>query len=529
MTDLKFILKLSSILFMVFICSSCENDLTFTPNQNPLEFSKDTVFLDTVFTNIGSSTYSLKVYNNSNNNIVIPEIKLQNTNESFFRINIDGIYENDGQNTYENIELLANDSLYVFIETTIDINQIGTEQNSFIYEDKLQFINVNNTQNVHLVSLVKDAVFIFPNRELSGQDYIYETLSFDLDGDGIADETNIRGRFLDQDELVFNNDKPYVIYGYAAVSSGDELLIEKGSRIYFHSNSGFIITSGASLKANGEFSENQNELENEIIFEGDRLEPFFENIPGQWGTIWLMDGSVDNELSFCTIKNSTVGLYSSGGDTNSTYKLKLSNVKIFNSSNFGILGISTSIKAENLVINNSGQSSFAGTYGGKYNLNHSTISNYWNNGIRQFPSLLVNDFYVDSNQNEYTNNLFEVNITNSIIYGNQNIEFLVEKIGSDEMELNVANSLIKFNDYNNYFENDINLDFSNQNYYEEIYENLDPSFINEYQNDLRINQFSEVIGLGKEEFALETPLDMLNIDRTLGPDVGAYQHTIVQD
>ena len=161
MTDLKFILKLSSILFMVFICSSCENDLTFTPNQNPLEFSKDTVFLDTVFTNIGSSTYSLKVYNNSNNNIVIPEIKLQNTNESFFRINIDGIYENDGQNTYENIELLANDSLYVFIETTIDINQISTEQNSFIYEDKLQFINVNNTQNVHLVSLVKDAVFIF--------------------------------------------------------------------------------------------------------------------------------------------------------------------------------------------------------------------------------------------------------------------------------------------------------------------------------------------------------------------------------
>ena len=127
------------------------------------------------------------------------------------------------------------------------------------------------------------------------------------------------------------------------------------------------------------------------------------------------------------------------------------------------------------------------------------------------------------------NNLFEVNITNSIIYGNQNIEFLVEKMGSDEMELNVANSLIKFNDYNNYFENDINLDFSNENYYEEIYQNLDPSFINEYQNDLRINQFSEVIGLGKEEFALETPLDMLNIDRTLDPDIGAYQHITVQD
>ena len=84
-------------------------------------------------------------------------------------------------------------------------------------------------------------------------------------------------------------------------------------------------------------------------------------------------------------------------------------------------------------------------------------------------------------------------ITNSIIYGNQNIEFLVEKMSSDEMELNVANSLIKFNDYNNYFENDINLDFSNQNYYEEIYQNLDPNFINEYQNDLRINQLNKLL------------------------------------
>ena len=89
------------------------------------------------------------------------------------------------------------------------------------------------------------------------QDYIYETLEIDFDGDGIADETEIRGRYLDENELVFNNDKPYVIYGYAAVDSGDELLIEKGSRIHFHDNSGFIITSGASLKANGEFSQNQ--------------------------------------------------------------------------------------------------------------------------------------------------------------------------------------------------------------------------------------------------------------------------------
>ena len=62
-------------------------------------------------------------------------------------------------------------------------------------------------------------------------------------------------------------------------------------------------------------------MENEIIFEGDRLEPFFENIPGQWGTIWLLDGSIENEFSFCTIKNASVGIYTTGGGNNIEYKL----------------------------------------------------------------------------------------------------------------------------------------------------------------------------------------------------------------
>ena len=62
-------------------------------------------------------------------------------------------------------------------------------------------------------------------------------------------------------------------------------------------------------------------------------------------------------------------------------------------------------------------------------LNHSTISNFWNSGIRQFPSLLLNNFYIDSDDNEFINNLFDVDITNSIIDGNQNIEFLIEKLG----------------------------------------------------------------------------------------------------
>ena len=294
----NFFLKALLIVSVIFLWNSCDNEIDFEINDTLLTFSKDTVYLDTVFTNIGSSTYNLKVYNNSSKNILIPEIKLSNGENSFYRLNVDGIYnqENDQGKRFENIELLANDSLYIFIETTIDINDIDTDQTSFLYDDKIEFLNSNNTQEVNLISLVKDAVFIYPSRYENNQQFIYETLEIDFDGDGINEETEIRGRYLNDEELTFTNEKPYVIYGYAAVGQGNELIIEKGSRIHFHDNSGIIVTNGASIKANGEFSQNQDELENQIIFEGDRLEPFFENIPGQWGTIWLLDGSFDNEF-----------------------------------------------------------------------------------------------------------------------------------------------------------------------------------------------------------------------------------------
>jgi len=127
------------------------------------------------------------------------------------------------------------------------------------------------------------------------------------------------------------------------------------------------------------------------------------------------------------------------------------------------------------------------------------------------------------------NNLFEVEISNSIIYGNQNIEFLIEKLGDSDLDYKLTNTLVKFNDINNYFENDPIYEFSNDNFYENLFINLYPGFINAQENDLRINQNSEIIGLGLYEYAIQTPLDILSNNRTENPDLGAYQHIIIQD
>ena len=190
---LYFLFTISILVFW----SSCRNDFQFDLSSGNLEFSKDTVYLDTVFSNIGSSTYNLKVYNNSDNDIVIPTVRLSQGQNSMYRLNVDGQTGSGAISgkEFENVEILAKDSMYIFIETTIDIQQLVLSETQFLYTDAIEFDAGNNLQKVELVTLVKDAVFIYPQRFLNGEgEYITETLTFDVDGDGMDDETSIEGR-----------------------------------------------------------------------------------------------------------------------------------------------------------------------------------------------------------------------------------------------------------------------------------------------------------------------------------------------
>src|SRR5690606_4738317 len=145
------------LLVLVVLWSSCRNDFESLPSQGNLEFSKDTVYLDTIFTNIGSSTYTLKVYNRSSENISIPSVRLSQGESSRYRLNVNG----RAGKTFNNVEILAKDSIFVFIETTIDINTFpGNLQ--FLYTDAIEFDSGSNQQKVELVTLVQDAIFLYP-------------------------------------------------------------------------------------------------------------------------------------------------------------------------------------------------------------------------------------------------------------------------------------------------------------------------------------------------------------------------------
>ena len=500
-----------SVVFILF--QSCNNEVFETiKNTGNLSFSKDTVFLDTVFTNISSSTRTLKIYNKSNNNITIPTIQLGRGENSFYRLNVDGI----AGKTFENINILAKDSIFVFIEATIDFNQVTNP----IYTDSIVFDAGENIQDVKLVTLVQDAHFLFPQRDAQG---IKEKIILGVDAEG--QEITVNGFYL-EDNAVWTNDKPYVVYGYVGVNSNNSLTIEKGVRVHFHKNSGLLVEKDGSLQVRGELNE-------EVIFEGDRLEPFFSETPGQWSAIWLRAGSKDHNINYAVIKNNIVGILMDSIGSLSEPTLKISNTQIYNTSSFGLLGRSANIEGKNLIIANNGQSSLACTIGGTYNFTHATFANYWNSSIRNLPTVLVNNFVQFSNpegsESILVRDLTAANFTNCIIDGSQNIEYFLDKADGAIFNFNFKNNLLKFDDFNGDFTDDALYNFDDLSIYQNNIINGEPDFKDVSHNEYIIGAESAGNDKADVNAALQIPFDILGINRTATPDIGAYQHIIFEE
>lgn len=518
-----------NLLFLFFIISaisltSCRNDFDFKPSSGGLEFSRDTIYFDTVFSNIGSSTYTLKVYNRSNEDISIPSIRLGKGLDSKYRMTVDGMVGNN--RIFENVEMLAKDSMYIFIEVTADV--AAANPTDFLYTDQILFGNGTSEQKVELVTLIQDAYFLYPQRFDDGTT---ETLPI---GD-----SQVYGFILDENdpingnEYVWNNTKPYVIYGYAAVPANKTLVVEAGARIHFHAESGLIIGNEGSIKVGSElpFIDPENPLQNHVIFQGDRLEPLYEDVPGQWGTIWLTQGSKNNEFTNCVIKNGVVGLLVEGntGLSNPEADVKLKNVQIYDHSNFGILARTGYITGENVVINSAGQFALACTYGGKYNFNHSTFNNNWASS-RQL-SVYLNNFIEGATPP--TLPMEEATFTNCIIYGSNQIQMLIDKSGEGTFNYKFDHCLIKFNNINNVYTNNELYQFTDTEYYVDciIATNnsvANPKFLNVSRNKLNIGDDSAAKGQANPLFAENTD-DILGIQRLSPFDIGAYNYTIFEE
>ena len=303
---------------------------------------------------------------------------------------------------------------------------------------------------------------------------------------------------------------------YQLTQNPDEVLFQPGGK---DKGSTLIVDTDGSLNVDGS-------LNQKVIFEGDRLENSFSTIPGQWGAIWFREGSKNNSINHAIIKNGIIGLLIDGiSGSNST--TIINNTEIHNHANFGILARQADILGFNLVIGNAGESSLACVGGGNYNFSYSTFANYWNNGIRSLPTVLVNNFFSTTNQNGQEviepKDLKGASFYDCIIDGNNNIEFVADRVDGALFDFKVSHSMVKFNDLNNTFAGVPELDFNDTNLYESIILNGFPHFRDPTNSDFIIGQDSDAIGIGTPLFI--QVYDILGVARNFTmPDAGAYEH-----
>ncbi len=480
------------ILLSVIIASiSCRRKLEFSDNPSKnIDLSTDTISFDTVFTSIGSSTRVLMIYNNNSDNLKINSIRLEKGNHSPYSVNVDG---QAGYN-FSDMEIYGKDSLYVFIKVTINPND---EDNPFFVQDRLIFNTNGNEKVVHLTAYGQNAHYIIGRKGIFPDANGHYTNYYVA----ITDSVN--------NDVHWTAEKPYVIYNVALIDSDGTLTIEPGTHVYFHGGASLWAWSEGQLIVNGT-------AENPVVFQGDRLEEYYKDQPGQWDRIWLMEAREGHghSINHAIIRNGFIGLQIQRMLKDNLAATYINNTIIENHTGMGIYANCYSIGMSNFVVNNCGNYCIALTGGGEYLLSHGTIANYWTGSTRKAPALFFNNLYQDPTDGNTYAIPFNCAINNSIVYGNQENEFGTGFYQGTDTIYTFRNSLIR-----------TQRPHSNTNLYESCVFNKSPKFKNTEQFNFHIKENSEAIGIGNPAYAVgDLQYDLDGVDRGDSPDAGAYQY-----
>ncbi len=446
---------------------SCKKENFITSAAASLSTSVDSVKFDTVFTTTGSITKSFKINNNNEQKLLLSKVKLGGGTTSAFKININGITTTE----LNNIEIEANDSIYIFVTVTINPT---TANLPFIISDSI-LINFNgNNKKVYLEAYGQNANFI-RNGLIIGN-------------------------------VNFTNTLPYVIIGGLQVASSGTLTINAGTKIYCHADAPILIDG--KLVCNG------TKLQ-PIIFVGDRLDEPYNGFPASWPGIYFRATSKDNFLQFTSIKNAYQAVVVNAPATNANAKLILKQCIIDNALDAGLLFNNTKVVAENCLVSNCGRGIDA-SYGGNYSFVFCTIASYSNSYVLHKKSAV---FLSDANDNNQTNALNTL-LQNCIVYGDAGFvdnEITAIKVGGN-FTINIDHCLYRA----------ATAEPANTTLNTSI-KNIDPSFdsidnVNRIY-DFRITKNAMAAGINKGVVTI--PLITKDLDdnnRNVGlPDIGAYE------
>lgn len=390
--------KYYGLYFLIVFCFlfiSCKKDSFITSANARISTDVDTLKYDTVFTSIGSITQSFKIRNVNDQKILLSSVKLMGSSASAFKININGIVAPE----VTNIEMAANDSIYVFVTVNIDPN---LNDLPFIVRDSVQIQYNGNTKFVQLEAFGQNAHFL-------------------------------RGRVI-ENNTTWNSRLPYVILDRLQVDTNITLTLEPGCRVYCHANAPILIDG--TLRANGT-------KEQPVIFAGDRMDEGYKDLPASWPGIYFRETSRSNQLNFTIVKNAYQAIVTESPANNQDPKVSLHQCIIDNAYDAGVLCVNSSLVAHNSLISNCG-SNVNIILGGVYSFTNCTVAAYSTFISHKIPVLSANNFAF-INGSTITTSL-EAAFTNCIFWGEAGFvenETSINKQGTYPFDVTFTNCLYR--------------------------------------------------------------------------------------
>lgn len=490
-------LQIIGLLVSLFLLACQKDDLNIT-NSGRLAYSTDTITFDTIFTTIGSVTKRFKVYNLNDQSIKINDVYLEGGSSSNYRINIDG----ESDVSFEDIVIPPNDSVYVFVEVTLDVNGGNLP---LVVRDGIIFNSNANSDKIELEAFGQDVHLIKDFSIAQTQTWI--------------------------------NDKPYLILEGLIVDTNQVLTIEEGVKVHFHHNASLYIWG--SIVVNGT-------KDNPVVFEGDRYDRGYDRSAGRWGTIYIDPISPGNVINYAEIINPSVGIWiGREGVIDQTAQLTLSNTKIQNSIVAHVLAFGAQIDAYNCVFGDSRDYSLGLFMGGRYNFYQCTSSkqgafyvdaglfeNYERGAANESWGLALSNywnFYAKQENGDIVlvtaiKPLEEANFYNSVFWGYQQNEFKLLEHSEAGFNYFLDHCVLKVHEDS--------IDISDTEHFRNIILNEYPNFVNDSATngplDLQLDTLSIAKDAGDPNLIIQQPFlefDILEKSRLTDgkPDLGAYE------
>lgn len=477
---------------IAFFWLACSRDSLYTGSDATLLFSTDTLRFDTVFTQKGSATRILKVYNPYTEDIIIEEISMELRDNSMFRLNVDGI----PTNTANNVPIAAGDSLYIFAEVTVNPDA-PLSVSPFIVEEWLMFNTNGNEQKVLLEAWGQNANYV-PR--------------FDGQGDQVLLSCSLG-------EVVWDDPRPYVIYGLLAIDSCT-LTIPAGANIYVHG--GIVRTTGTDFYNDGIIFTLEHGIINirgtvdePVTIQSDRLEPEFAEVSGQYSGIRLGRGSTGpHVVEHVHIRHAIVGIYADSASV-----LAVRNSKLSYCSSAGIAAVRSKLDIENTLFHNNDGGGIAMVYGGEYNLTYCTVSNLNSSA----PALAAQNFicYDPPFCSDADAFPIQLNARNSIfVSGGRDAISLGNGVPSEPLAFQYdfrhclmnVDELLRSNNFSDFLDNcDSCIDYSR----------TEPLFLDIEEKDFTLDTMS--VARDEGIFLQDVQTDLRGNPRKMTPDLGCFE------